>query len=84
MNVLGSLIAAAFVESDWSLSFIYPGLIISLVGFILVLFLVVHPSDVGCTSPKTERDRKVSFIVLFELSACPVCKLITFSRDIED
>ncbi|XP_066262098.1 glucose-6-phosphate exchanger SLC37A2 [Euwallacea similis] len=48
-NILGSLIAAEYVETDWALSFIVPGLIIGLVGFVLFLFLVVSPSDVGFT-----------------------------------
>ncbi|XP_063907193.1 glucose-6-phosphate exchanger SLC37A2 isoform X2 [Zophobas morio] len=48
-NILGSLIAAEYVETDWSLSFIMPGLIIGIVGFVVFLFLVVNPGDVGCT-----------------------------------
>lgn len=55
MNVIvGSLIAARYVETDWSLSFIYPGLIIAVVGFIIFLFLVVTPNDVGCALPNTD------------------------------
>ncbi|KAF2888252.1 hypothetical protein ILUMI_17921, partial [Ignelater luminosus] len=54
-NILGSLVAAAFVENDWSLSFIYPGLIIAIAGFIIFLFLVVNPGDVGCISPDNDR-----------------------------
>ncbi|KAJ8980374.1 hypothetical protein NQ317_009368 [Molorchus minor] len=54
-NILGSLIAAAYVETDWALSFIMPGLIVGLAGFILFLFLVVSPSDVGCTMTNNER-----------------------------
>lgn len=42
-NILGSLIAAYYVEKDWSLSFIYPGIIMGVVGFILFLFLVDSP-----------------------------------------
>ncbi|KAJ8967021.1 hypothetical protein NQ314_003138 [Rhamnusium bicolor] len=49
-NILGSLIAAEYVETDWALSFMMPGLYIGLAGFILFLFLVVNPSDVGCIS----------------------------------
>ncbi|KAK4878195.1 hypothetical protein RN001_010701 [Aquatica leii] len=54
-NILGSLIAAAFVETDWSLSFIYPGLIIISGGVLIFLFLVVSPSDVGCSLPDEDR-----------------------------
>lgn len=39
-NILGALIAGAFVEISWGLSFMIPGLIIALVGFIHFLFLV--------------------------------------------
>ncbi|KAL3270617.1 hypothetical protein HHI36_021151 [Cryptolaemus montrouzieri] len=46
-NILGSLIAAAYVESDWAYSFIVPGLIMGVIGFVLFLFLVVSPLDVG-------------------------------------
>ncbi|KAK9886452.1 hypothetical protein WA026_016735 [Henosepilachna vigintioctopunctata] len=49
-NILGSLIAAYYVEIDWAYSFIVPGLIMGVVGFTLFLFLVVSPSDVGCIS----------------------------------
>lgn len=49
-NILGSLIAGYYVETDWSLSFIVPGLIIGAAGFVLFLFLVVNPSDVGCNA----------------------------------
>ncbi|XP_061391362.1 LOW QUALITY PROTEIN: glucose-6-phosphate exchanger SLC37A2 [Musca vetustissima] len=47
-NILGTLIAAQYVEKDWALSFIMPGIIIASVGFILFLFLVDCPEMVGC------------------------------------
>lgn len=47
-NILGSLIAANYVEKDWSMSFIVPGVIMGCVGFILFLFLVDSPELVGC------------------------------------
>ncbi|KAI4454652.1 major facilitator superfamily transporter 16 isoform b [Holotrichia oblita] len=50
-NILGSIIAGKYVETDWSLSFIIPGFIIGAVGFIIFLFLVVRPTDVGCIPP---------------------------------
>ena len=46
-NILGSLIAGAFVTYNWGLSFIVPGVIIASVGFILFLFLVPRPADMG-------------------------------------
>ncbi|XP_044763770.1 glucose-6-phosphate exchanger SLC37A2 isoform X2 [Coccinella septempunctata] len=46
-NILGTVIAAAYVEKNWAYSFIVPGAIMGVVGFILFLFLVASPSDVG-------------------------------------
>ncbi|XP_066991166.1 glucose-6-phosphate exchanger SLC37A2 isoform X2 [Anabrus simplex] len=48
-NILGSLIAGEYVETDWSLSFIVPGIIIAAAGFLIFLFLVTSPSYVGCS-----------------------------------
>ncbi|XP_078050571.1 major facilitator superfamily transporter 16 isoform X1 [Augochlora pura] len=50
-NILGTLIAAEFVESDWGLSFMIPGMTMGLAGFIIFLFLVPHPIDIGCIPP---------------------------------
>lgn len=47
-NILGTLIAAQYVEKDWALSFIMPGIIIAVIGFVLFLFLVDCPEMVGC------------------------------------
>lgn len=45
-NILGSILAGAFVEDNWGLSFIVPSIIIAVGGFILWLFLVPKPDDV--------------------------------------
>ena len=58
-NILGSLIAAAYVESDWSLSFIVPGVIMGAVGFLLFLFLVPNPVDIGYSPPASLEYRKI-------------------------
>lgn len=58
-NILGSLIAAKFVESDWGLSFMVPGAIMGLVGFVMFLFLVPDPVDVGCSPPASHGYRKI-------------------------
>jgi len=39
-NIAGSIIAGAFVEHDWALSFIIPGLIIIAMSLPVLLFLV--------------------------------------------
>lgn len=54
-NILGSLVAAEYVETDWALSFMVPGVIIGIIGFLVFLFLVVYPRDVGCIPPKNEQ-----------------------------
>ncbi|KAG8280970.1 hypothetical protein J6590_068998 [Homalodisca vitripennis] len=54
-NILGTVIAGYYVESDWALSFIVPGVIIALMGFINFLFLVPDPMDVGCVVPQQNR-----------------------------
>ncbi|XP_012280932.1 glucose-6-phosphate exchanger SLC37A2 isoform X2 [Orussus abietinus] len=50
-NILGSLIAAEFVEIDWGLSFMVPGAVMGFAGFILFLFLAPNPMTVGCIPP---------------------------------
>jgi sugar phosphate permease len=56
-NILGSLIAGEYVESDWSLSFIVPGILIAVMGFVMFLFLVVRPVDVSCPLPDQVCDK---------------------------
>lgn len=58
-NILGSLIAAAYVESDWSLSFIVPGVIMGGVGFVIFLFLIPNPIDIGYSPPASLGYRKI-------------------------
>ncbi|NWS35950.1 G6PT3 protein, partial [Polioptila caerulea] len=50
-NILGSLIAGAWVSSAWGLSFVVPGIIITTVGVICFFFLVEYPEDVDCSPP---------------------------------
>ena len=53
-NILGSLIAGAFVTDNWGLSFTVPGIIIASVGFLIFFFLAPTPGDVdmpGSNSP---------------------------------
>ncbi|XP_043271416.1 glucose-6-phosphate exchanger SLC37A2 isoform X2 [Venturia canescens] len=58
-NILGTLIAAEFVESDWSLSFIVPGVVMGLCGFLIFLTLAPHPLDAGCAPPGPLKYRKL-------------------------
>lgn len=46
-NMLGTYIAAHYVDSDWSMSFIVPGFIMGVVGFIIFMFLIDSPELVG-------------------------------------
>ncbi|KYO35816.1 glucose-6-phosphate exchanger SLC37A2 isoform X1 [Alligator mississippiensis] len=50
-NILGSLIAGVWVASDWGLSFIVPGIIITAMGVICFFFLIEYPEDVDCSPP---------------------------------
>jgi len=54
-NILGTVIAAHYVERDWSMSFIVPGFIMGLVGFVLFLFVVEFPHQVGVHVDGNER-----------------------------
>lgn len=47
-NILGTVVASHYVETDWSMSFIMPGLIMGIAGFLIFLFLVDAPELVGC------------------------------------
>ena len=46
-QALGSVVASAFVEKQWALSFIVPGVIIIACGIFALLFVIVRPEDVG-------------------------------------
>ncbi|XP_044017680.1 glucose-6-phosphate exchanger SLC37A2 isoform X2 [Aphidius gifuensis] len=58
-NILGSLIAGGYVETDWSNSFIVPGILIGIAGFIIFLFLSPNPKIVGCSIPGKKIVRKI-------------------------
>jgi len=50
-NILGSIIAGAFVDTAWGWSFIVPGMIIFSVGVLVWLGLVPSPGIVGVLPP---------------------------------
>lgn len=60
-NIIGTIIAAHYVERDWSMSFIMPGLIMGICGFILFLFLVDSPEIVGCQERDSRRSSSASY-----------------------
>lgn len=54
-NILGSLIAAHYVETDWAMSFIVPGFLMGVFGFVMFLFLVDGPEIVDCQEKVGDR-----------------------------
>lgn len=46
-NIIGSLVAAKYATSDWMLSFVIPGVVIIVVGFLILLTVVPHPKELG-------------------------------------
>ncbi len=56
-NIVGTLIAGAFVNTNWGLSFIVPGILIAGVGLLFFLVLVPSPEDLGI---KPEEDDKAT------------------------
>jgi MFS transporter, OPA family, solute carrier family 37 (glycerol-3-phosphate transporter), member 1/2 len=59
-NMVGTYIAAHYVNSDWSLSFIVPGFIMGIVGFINFMFLVDSPELVGMQHEVTAPENAAS------------------------
>ncbi|XP_045770784.1 glucose-6-phosphate exchanger SLC37A2 isoform X1 [Maniola jurtina] len=57
-NILGTLMASKYVETDWALSFIYPALVMGAVGFLVFLFLAPEPRLVGLTPDRTSPSRQ--------------------------
>ncbi|CAH1642180.1 unnamed protein product [Spodoptera littoralis] len=55
-NILGTIMAAEYVDSDWSLSFIYPGLVMGAVGGVVWLFLAPDPRHLGLAAAVNGRN----------------------------
>jgi OPA family glycerol-3-phosphate transporter-like MFS transporter 1/2 len=53
-NILGAAIAGYYVETNWGLSFIVPGILIGGAGFLLFLFLTPYPEEVGLPEEDSE------------------------------
>jgi len=49
-NMIGAYVSGLYVDSNWGLSFIIPGFIIAFYGFLLFLFIVPYPQEVGLQS----------------------------------
>lgn len=47
-NIMGTLIAGHYVEKDWAMSFVVPGFVMGVFGFVMFLFLVDRPEIVDC------------------------------------
>nr|XP_056714217.1 glucose-6-phosphate exchanger SLC37A1 [Euleptes europaea] len=56
-NILGSLIAGSWVSTCWGLSFVVPGVIISVMGIVCYLFLIEHPEDINSASTSTNNSK---------------------------
>ncbi|XP_068621748.1 glucose-6-phosphate exchanger SLC37A2 isoform X2 [Battus philenor] len=57
-NILGTVLAAEFVEADWALSFFYPALGMGLMGTLVWLFLPSEPRQVGLVLPSRPESRQ--------------------------
>ena len=57
-NILGSITAGRYVETDWAMSFVLPGVVIAVMGVVIFLFLVTDPRAVGCPPPDHHGGRK--------------------------
>jgi len=53
-NILGSVIAGVYVETNWGWSFMVPGLIIAFFGIVNWFFLVPNPQYVGIDNETNE------------------------------
>ena len=50
-NILGTLIASAYVMDNWGLSFIVPGIMLVCWSIVIFLFLIPEPKLVGLPNP---------------------------------
>eukprot|EP00117_Sycon_ciliatum_P019144 scpid69066/ scgid17453/ Sugar phosphate exchanger 2; Solute carrier family 37 member 2; cAMP-inducible protein 2 len=47
-NIIGAIIPGIWVHNAWGWSFIVPGIIIASMAIVVLLFLIVDPTDVDC------------------------------------
>ncbi|KAF7260910.1 hypothetical protein EG68_01693 [Paragonimus skrjabini miyazakii] len=62
-NIVGSVIAGAFVDTVWAWSFIVPGILICVCGLYALLCLVPYPEEVGVEPPEREITKEVEYVV---------------------
>jgi len=55
-NIVGTLVAGAFVSTNWGLSFIVPGILIASVGILFFFLLVPHPQDLKLKEEEVKED----------------------------
>ncbi|XP_070501868.1 glucose-6-phosphate exchanger SLC37A2 isoform X2 [Chironomus tepperi] len=60
-NMLGTYIAAHYVDTDWSMSFIVPGFIMGIMGFINFMFLIDSPELVGMQHEVTSANPETTY-----------------------
>ncbi|XP_007463702.1 PREDICTED: sugar phosphate exchanger 2 [Lipotes vexillifer] len=51
-NILGSLVAGVWVDEQWGLSFVAPGIITAVMGLVTFCFFIEYPEDVDCSPPQ--------------------------------
>ena len=52
-NIAGSAVAGAFVDTEWGLSFVVPGVIIMVMSIVIYFFLIPDPNHVDMAQPKS-------------------------------
>ncbi|XP_072948638.1 glucose-6-phosphate exchanger SLC37A2 isoform X2 [Epargyreus clarus] len=56
-NILGTMMAASYVEKDWALSFVWPALVMGVVAILVFLFLAPEPRALGLHPGEPEQSR---------------------------
>jgi len=62
-NILGSIIAGAYVDTDWGWSFMLPGLIIAFFGVVNWFFMVPNPEFVGISKETVNGTRSAENLI---------------------
>lgn len=65
-NIMGSLIASSVLGFGWGWSFMLPGIFIVMVAFLIYLFLVVNPENIGFELSGEEVEMSVEGVALVD------------------